>query len=123
MFVDEVAITAVGGEGGDGCLSFRREKFVPRGGPDGGDGGDGGDVVLLADEGVATLLEFRFRPLLRSRRGRHGQGSQENQEKTCAFHDGSFVVQDACCANVGSKSDSTLQYSVGNGRVIRWNSL
>jgi GTP-binding protein len=75
MFVDEVSITVQAGDGGNGCMSFRREKYVPRGGPDGGDGGDGGSVILVADEDVATLLEFRFRPLLRAERGRHGQGS------------------------------------------------
>jgi len=75
MFVDEASISVEAGNGGNGCLSFRREKYVPRGGPDGGDGGDGGDVVLIADAQVDTLLEFRFRPLLRAERGRHGEGS------------------------------------------------
>jgi len=77
MFVDEATINAVGGDGGDGCMSFRREKFVPRGGPDGGDGGHGGDVVLVADPDVSTLLEFRYRTLFRAGRGRHGQGSDK----------------------------------------------
>jgi len=77
MFVDEASITVVAGNGGNGCVSFRREKFVPRGGPNGGDGGKGGDVVLVSDESVATLLEYRFRPLLRSKRGRHGEGSDK----------------------------------------------
>jgi GTP-binding protein len=75
MFVDETSITVKGGDGGDGCSSFRREKYVPRGGPDGGDGGDGGSVVLEASTGVRTLIEFRQRPLFRAGRGRHGQGA------------------------------------------------
>jgi len=77
MFVDEATITATGGDGGNGCVSFRREKYVPRGGPDGGDGGDGGSVVLVATTGVSTLLQFRYRPILKSDRGRHGMGSNK----------------------------------------------
>jgi GTP-binding protein len=74
MFIDEASITVCGGDGGNGCLSFRREKYVPRGGPDGGDGGDGGAVVLVSDENVSTLLAFRYRNLFRAERGRHGEG-------------------------------------------------
>ena len=73
-FVDEAVITVEAGAGGDGCLSFRREKYIPRGGPDGGDGGDGGDVVLCADPSLNTLVDFRFRRRFRAERGRHGQG-------------------------------------------------
>jgi GTP-binding protein len=77
MFVDEATITASGGDGGNGCLSFRREKYVPKGGPDGGDGGHGGSVILVADEGVSTLLAFRYRTLFRAKRGQHGLGSNK----------------------------------------------
>jgi GTP-binding protein len=77
MFVDEAAITVRGGDGGNGCTSFRREKFVPRGGPNGGDGGDGGSVILVASADASTLLEFRYRRLLRGGRGHHGQGSNK----------------------------------------------
>ena len=59
-FVDEAAILVVAGDGGNGCVSFRREKYIPNGGPDGGDGGDGGDVYLLADENLNTLIDYRF---------------------------------------------------------------
>ena len=75
MFIDEVAITVKAGDGGNGCLAFRREKYVPRGGPSGGDGGQGGDVALLASEHHNTLLHFRFNPEHTAERGRHGEGS------------------------------------------------
>jgi len=75
MFIDEVRILVKAGGGGNGCLAFRREKYVPRGGPSGGDGGRGGDVVLVASEHQNTLLQFRFNPEHKAERGRHGEGS------------------------------------------------
>jgi GTP-binding protein len=75
MFIDEVRILVKAGDGGNGCLAFRREKYVPRGGPSGGDGGRGGDIVLTADEHENTLLKFRFNPEHKAERGRHGEGS------------------------------------------------
>jgi GTPase len=75
MFVDEVDIHIIAGSGGSGCLSFRREKFVPRGGPDGGDGGAGGSVYVTAIATKNTLVDFRFHPEFKARRGQHGQGS------------------------------------------------
>jgi len=77
MFVDEAKVTLVGGDGGDGCSSFRREKFVPRGGPDGGNGGHGGSVILVADRGRSTLLQFRHHERFRAKPGRNGQGSDK----------------------------------------------
>ena len=74
-FVDEALITVQAGNGGDGCLSFRREKFIPRGGPDGGDGGDGGSVYLEVDSGLNTLVDFRFKRLFRAAHGQAGQGT------------------------------------------------
>jgi len=73
-FVDQVRIHAKAGDGGKGCSSFRREKFVPRGGPDGGDGGDGGDIILEADSNEDNLVSFYYDPKLRSGRGGHGMG-------------------------------------------------
>jgi GTP-binding protein len=75
MFIDEVRIYVKAGDGGNGCLAFRREKFVPRGGPSGGDGGHGGDVVFVASQHHNTLLHFRFNPEHKAQRGRHGEGS------------------------------------------------
>src|SRR5579884_2493083 len=75
MFIDEVRIQVKAGDGGNGCLAFRREKYVPRGGPSGGDGGRGGDVTLVASNHHNTLLHFRFNPEHKAERGRHGEGS------------------------------------------------
>jgi GTPase len=85
LFIDEVIISVRAGDGGNGCLAFRREKYVPRGGPSGGDGGRGGDVVLVASEHHNTLLHFRFNPEHKAQRGRHGEGSQRTG------HDGTSI--------------------------------
>ncbi|MGH7385233.1 MAG: GTPase ObgE, partial [Candidatus Rokuibacteriota bacterium] len=77
MFVDEIDIFVKGGDGGAGCLSFRREKFVPRGGPDGGDGGDGGSVILEADPAITTLLDFHYQRHYNAERGQHGKGANK----------------------------------------------
>src|SRR2546426_12047409 len=77
MFVDEVDIHVTAGDGGRGCLSFRREKFVPRGGPDGGDGGAGGSVFIVATPTKNTLIDFRYHPEFEARRGAHGQGANK----------------------------------------------
>ena len=77
MFVDEVDIHVAAGHGGKGCLSFRREKFVPRGGPDGGDGGHGGSVFIVATPTKNTLVDFRYHPEFEAKRGAHGQGANK----------------------------------------------
>src|SRR5664280_3710262 len=74
MFIDEAVIHVGGGDGGNGCVAFRREKFVPRGGPAGGDGGDGGSVTLVADRGLNTLYPFRFQSRFAAGRAGHGKG-------------------------------------------------
>ena len=78
MFVDEVQVKVTGGKGGDGCVSFRREKFVPRGGPDGGNGGKGGDVVIVAQEGITTLLDVGKRREYKAQNGRPGMGKKRH---------------------------------------------
>lgn len=75
-FVDEATIEVIAGKGGNGCLSFRREKFVPYGGPNGGDGGDGGSIYLIADKNLNTLVDFRFNRLFRAQAGESGKGSE-----------------------------------------------
>src|SRR5438874_8337727 len=77
MFIDEAKIKVKAGDGGNGCMAFRREKFVPRGGPSGGDGGKGGDIIMESSERHNTLVHFRFNPEHRAQRGRHGEGSNK----------------------------------------------
>jgi GTP-binding protein len=77
VFIDEATIRVKAGDGGNGCLAFRREKFVPRGGPSGGDGGKGGDVIMESSERHNTLVHFRFNPEHKAQRGRHGEGSNK----------------------------------------------
>jgi GTP-binding protein len=78
MFIDEIDIYVQGGDGGAGCVSFRREKFVPRGGPDGGDGGDGGTVWLEGDPALTTLLDFHYKRHYKAERGEHGKGANRH---------------------------------------------
>jgi GTP-binding protein len=75
MFIDEAKIRVKAGDGGNGCMAFRREKFVPRGGPSGGDGGRGGDVVMVSSQRHNTLIHFRYNPEHKAQRGEHGMGS------------------------------------------------
>jgi len=78
MFVDEIDVFVKGGDGGAGCVSFRREKFVPYGGPDGGDGGNGGSIWLVADAALTTLLDFHYKRHYHAERGTHGEGSNRH---------------------------------------------
>src|SRR5229473_2729147 len=86
MFIDEAIIRIKAGDGGNGCMAFRREKFVPRGGPSGGDGGHGGDIVMESSQRHNTLVHFRFNPEHKGDRGRHGEGSN------CSGRDGEIKV-------------------------------
>ncbi len=78
MFVDRIRVLGQAGDGGRGCVSFRREKFVPKGGPDGGDGGRGGDVILRADEHTDNLSALFYEPILKAKSGAHGQGKKKH---------------------------------------------
>ena len=86
MFIDEAKIHVKAGDGGNGCMAFRREKFVPRGGPSGGDGGRGGDVFMESSERHNTLIHFRYNPLHKAQRGEHGMGSN------CTGQDGHSIT-------------------------------
>jgi GTP-binding protein len=86
MFIDQARIRVKAGDGGNGCVAFRREKFVPRGGPSGGDGGRGGDVIMESSQRHNTLVHFRFNPEHKAERGRHGEGSN------CSGREGASTV-------------------------------
>ena len=91
-FVDEAEVIVDAGNGGSGCLSFRREKYIEKGGPDGGDGGDGGSVYMQADAALNTLVDFRFQPRYRAEAGQPGQG------KNCTGRGGEDLLIKRMCA-------------------------
>jgi len=98
MFIDEARIWVKAGDGGNGCVAFRREKYVPRGGPAGGDGGDGGDIILESTEHLNTLLPFRYNREFRADRGRHGEGSKrhgaEGEDRVIRVPVGTLVYEE-----------------------------
>ena len=99
-FLDEVVIKVKSGDGGNGCISFRREKYVPKGGPDGGDGGKGGDVIIRANAGVYSLIEFAFKRFFEAERGAHGKG------KNRTGRDGKSVILDVPVGTVIKDEDT-----------------
>jgi GTP-binding protein len=109
-FIDEVEFWVEGGKGGNGSVSFRREKFVPKGGPDGGDGGDGGSVVLRTDPGVNTLYDLRHRKRFRAGRGMHGKG------KKMTGRNGEDVVLAVPVGTLVKESESGAVLADLNGR-------
>jgi GTP-binding protein len=110
MFVDRIKVFAQAGNGGRGCVSFRREKFVPKGGPDGGDGGRGGNVVLRADRHVDNLSSLFYEPLIKARSGGHGQGKKMHgrsaQPKMVKVPVGTIVYQ-YTIADTGNRKEET----------------
>ncbi|MDE2004730.1 MAG: GTPase ObgE, partial [Betaproteobacteria bacterium] len=76
-FIDEAMIEVLAGDGGNGAVSFRREKFIPRGGPDGGDGGRGGSIFAIADRNINTLIDYRYARIHRAKRGENGRGADQ----------------------------------------------
>lgn len=86
MFIDEVRISVSAGKGGDGCMGFRREKFIPKGGPDGGDGGNGGDVIVVCDENTSDLTAYRYNPIWKAKNGENGRGSQQHGKSGESLH-------------------------------------
>ena len=96
MFVDRVTIELIAGKGGDGCLSFRREKYVPRGGPDGGDGGNGGSIIIQAEAGVDSLTALSHRKFWKADRGHHGSGQnrrgKDGNDVTVKVPPGTIII-------------------------------
>ncbi len=101
MFIDRARIRVIAGRGGNGCLAFRREKFVPRGGPSGGDGGRGGDVYLECSDRVNTLLHFQYKRVFKARRGAHGEGDcrhgKDGESVTILIPPGTQVFKEPGC--------------------------
>jgi len=126
MFIDEAKIRVKAGDGGNGCVAFRREKFVPRGGPSGGDGGRGGDVLMESSERHNTLVHFRFNPEYKAERGRHGEGAnktgREGQDVVLKVPVGTILIDDETGEKVHdfSKPDERILIARG-GRGGRGN--
>ena len=78
MFVDNITIKVIAGKGGDGCTSFRREKCVPMGGPDGGNGGRGSNIIFKVDKGLKTLIDLSYQKMVKGKKGENGKGSNKN---------------------------------------------
>lgn len=118
-FTDEATIRVEAGNGGDGCLSFRREKYIPQGGPDGGDGGDGGDVFLVASTGVNTLIDFRYQRLYRAPHGRQGMGrlrtGKSAEDLLVTVPVGTVVYDDDTGEMIGDLTDEGQQLLVAKG--------
>jgi GTP-binding protein len=81
MFVDSAGVTFIAGKGGNGCVSFRREKFIPKGGPNGGDGGDGADIILTSNKNCHSLMDFKFENIIRAQKGANGRGTNKTGKK------------------------------------------
>ncbi|HUQ50160.1 MAG TPA: GTPase ObgE [Terriglobales bacterium] len=119
MFIDEARIKIAAGGGGNGCMAFRREKFVPRGGPSGGDGGRGGDIIMESSERHNTLVHFRFNPEYKAQRGRHGEGSncsgKEGESITLKVPVGTIVYDDATGAVIHDFSHPDERIVIAKG--------
>lgn len=124
VFVDEARIYVEGGAGGNGCVAFRREKYVPRGGPAGGDGGRGGDVRLTADPGLSTLLDFHYRRHFRAGRGRHGSGGNrtgaDGEGITIPVPVGTVVRDDTTGEALGDLAEAGQMLVVARGGRGGW---
>ena len=121
-FVDEVRITVCGGRGGHGCVSFRREKYVPKGGPDGGDGGDGGNVIMKVDTRFSTLFDLRKRKRIKAGNGQHGKGKNQHGKRgghvEIAVPPGTLVYDESeniCLADLKTGGETCIIARGGKG--------
>jgi GTP-binding protein len=119
MFIDEAKIRVKAGDGGNGCMAFRREKFVPRGGPSGGDGGKGGDIVMESSQRHNTLVHFRFNPEHKAERGRHGEGSnrtgREGVDVLLKVPVGTIVFDDETGEKVFEFTEADQRFIIARG--------
>lgn len=119
QFIDEATIRVEAGQGGSGCLSFRREKYVPRGGPDGGDGGVGGDVILIGDSALNTLIDFRYQPLYRAGNGQPGGGRNKTgargEDRRVKVPVGTSVVDEETLETLGDIVSAGQELVVASG--------
>lgn len=118
-FVDEAPISVYAGKGGNGCLSFRREKYIPKGGPDGGDGGDGGSVILLADENLNTLVDYRYTRIFRAENGESGKGrncrGKNGDDRLLQVPVGTTVIDADTDEVIGDLTEAGQQLVVAKG--------
>ena len=118
-FIDEALFLAEGGRGGDGCRSFRREKFVPKGGPDGGDGGRGGDVVVRAVSDKSTLFDIRHSKHYKAEKGAHGRGKNQHGRKgknmEIRVPRGTVVYDDRSGTQLADLTEAEEEYVIAEG--------
>ncbi len=121
MFLDRAVIDVAAGDGGRGCMSFRREKYVPKGGPDGGDGGKGGDVWMVVDPRQATLRDFRYKRHFRATRGAHGQGSDktgaDGEDLEIGVPAGTLVVEEESGEVIADLTEAGQRFCVARGGI------
>lgn len=119
MFIDHAKIFVKGGDGGNGCVAFRREKYVPMGGPYGGDGGRGGNVVFVAEEGLSTLMDFRYNKHFKAARGQHGQGKNQHgawgEDLIVKVPVGTIVRDDDTDEVIADFTEQGQEYIIANG--------
>jgi len=119
MFIDQVSISVKAGDGGDGCCSFRREKYIPLGGPDGGDGGKGGDVILQVDNNLTTLIDLRYKKLYQAENGKPGKGREmtgrSGKALTISLPPGTLVKNEETGELLVDLKESGQQFIVAEG--------
>lgn len=119
MFIDQVSISVKAGDGGDGCCSFRREKYIPLGGPDGGDGGKGGDVILQVDNNLTTLIDLRYKKVYQAENGKPGKGSEmtgrSGKSLTISLPPGTLVKNEETGELLVDLKESGQQFIVAEG--------
>lgn len=121
MFIDYVEIEVAAGNGGPGCIAFRREKYVPKGGPDGGDGGDGGDIIVVADPNLSTLLDYRYKPRYKAQNGEPGGGrgksGKSGETITLRVPTGTIIKDLETGAQLGDLDEDFAQIVLAKGGI------